>query len=327
VKATKQPEGRRYRRGSRTRRSQAAKGWAFRILFLAPALLFYAVFVVYAFGSTVAYSLFNWSGLGPISNFVGLGNYTFALTNTAVRDEIGNALLHNAVIFLVLEAVILLLGLGIAYLLTVVRERVARVLQVVYFIPMVMPTVILGYLWGMYLTPGTGVVSRLLSSVGLHGIDRPWLGDTHTALLTISFITAWAQTGYFVFIFVPALNAIPRDLLDAARVDGASSARAFRSVIVPLIAPTLVTATGLVFIVAFGTFDYVYVLEGLGGDPQFSTDVMATLAYRQAFGSAVAGGNSVLSMAATLSVIGFLIVLVVSALIVRLQRRASRRIS
>jgi raffinose/stachyose/melibiose transport system permease protein len=300
------------------------KNTAFRILFLAPALVLYVVFVVYAFISTVRFSFYNWSGLGPLRNFVGFENFVYSLSSSGIGKQVLNAIGNNIEIFLMLQTVITIVGVGVAYLLTVVRERVARFLQVIYFVPMVIPSVVVGYQWGMYLTPNKGALSRIMGALGLGRWERPWLGEAGTALVAITMITAWAITGYYVFIFVPAMNAIPNDLVEAARIDGASNARTFWKIIVPLIMPTYITATALIFIAAFGAFDFIYVLAGTGGYPQGSTDVLGILAYRWAFGSSVGGGNHVLSLAATISVIGFGIVFLASAILVALQRRVAR---
>jgi len=302
------------------------KSWPFMVSFLAPAVLLYLVFIIYPFLSSIRYSLFNWDGVGPIENFIGLKNYSFVLWSKSFSGQFWNAVLHNFYFFALTMILVSVLGLGISYLLTKIKETNSRVFQAIYFLPMVVPPIVIAYLWAMYLEPNSGAVSDILSVLHLNFMNVPFLGTPSTALPTIAVITVWATLGYNIFIFIPALNNIPAEITEAAQVDGASGSRTFFSVIFPMILPTYLTITTLVFIGAFGVFDYIYILEGVEGGPNYATDTLSILFFRTAFGSSVGGSAGGLGLAAAMAVIGFVIVMIASAGLVILQKRASQNL-
>lgn len=213
-------------------------------------------------------------------------------------------------------------GLLLAYLLMAVREGVSRWFQVIYFVPMVVPPVVVAYLFSMYLEPNYGVISDLLTSLHLNSLNVPFLGSQALALPTIAVITAWAGMGFPILIFIAAMINIPEELMEAAKVDGASRTRIFRAVIFPFIKPTFLTITTLNFVGAFGAFDYIYIMEGTQAGPNYATDVIGTLFYRTAFGGFGTTAQGV-GLATALAVLGFVIVMIASALLVFLQRKAS----
>lgn len=316
------------------RRARSVRTWeralerrrrmGFIALFLAPAAALYAVFIIYSMANSVRFSFFNWTGMGPLGDFVGLKNYAYVLAGTALSQQFWNALGHNIYFFLITLMLVSVGGLAIAYSLTLVSERSSHVYKTIFFIPMVIPPMVVAYLWGMYLEPSAGAIPMALRSLGLDAINLPVLGLQATALPTLAVITVWATLGLYIFIFIPAINGIPTEIFEAARVDGAGTVRIFFSIVLPNIWPTYITVTTLVFIGAFGVFDLVYILEGPAGGPNFSTDVLATLFFRSAFGSTQGGSSASMSLASAMAILGFLLVMCVAAVLVALQRRASR---
>jgi raffinose/stachyose/melibiose transport system permease protein len=284
-------------------------------------LLLYVVFVIYPFLSSLRYSLYNWDGVGPLSNFIGLKNYTYILFSHDFSGLFWRAVGHNLYFFVLSMILTAIFGLGLAYLLVMIHERPSRWFQVIYFIPMVVPPVVIAYLWSMYLEPNYGAIPGILKALHLNALNVPFLGSHALALPTIAVITAWAGMGFPILVFIAALISVPEELLDAARVDGAGRWRTFFSVVFPMIRPTFLTITTLNFVGSFGTFDYIYIMEGTQAGPNYATDVIGTLFYRTAFGGFGTTAQGV-GLATALAVIGFIIVMIVSAVFVWMQKRA-----
>lgn len=305
-------------RRKRTVRWQLARR-AF-LLLLVPGLGIYLAFIVYPFITSFAYSFYNWNGIGPLTGFVGLGNFLYILTSQSFAVFFYRAILHNLYLFGMTTVLTTIVGMIVAYLLTNISERASRVYQVIYFLPYVVPAVVVGFLASIYLEPNFGVVSTVLQQLGLSSLDLPWLGSETLALPMIALIGSWASIGFAMLIFLAAMVGLPTEVLEAARIDGANRVQLFTRIVFPLVRPTFITLMTLTFIGSFGTFDLIYVLEGTQAGPNYATDVTGTLFYRTAFGGFGTTAQN-MGLAASLAVVGFIIVIAVSALFVWLQRR------
>lgn len=305
-------------------RRRRPAGWSLRkrafLLLLVPGLAMYLAFIVYPFITSFAYSFYNWNGVGPLTNFIGLNNFSYILTSSDFSGFFYRAVLHNLYLFGISMVLTTIVGMIVAYLLTTIPERPARVFQVLYFLPYVVPAVVVGFLFSIYLEPNFGVLSTVLQNLGLSAWDQPWLGSESLALPTIGIIGAWSSIGFAMLIFLAAMVGLPTEILEAARIDGANRVRLFVSIVFPLVRPTFITLMTLTFISSFGAFDLIYVLEGTQAGPNYSTDVSGTLFYRTAFGGFGTTAQN-LGLAAALAVTGFIIVLAVSAIFVWLQKR------
>lgn len=280
----------------------------------------YLVFIVYPFISSIRYSLYNWNGVGPLTNYIGVNNFTYILFSHKFSPFFWRAVWHSFYFFAISMVLTSVFGLLLAYLLIAVNERTSRWFQVIYFIPMVVPLVVVAYVWSMYLEPNYGAIPRILS---IFHLNVPFLGDSALALPTIAVITAWAGIGLPILIFIAAMLNIPKEMIEAATVDGASRLRTFFSVVFPFIKPTFFTVMTLNFIGAFNAFDLIYVMEGTQAGPDYGTDVVGTLFYRTAFGGFGATATGV-GLATALAFVGFIIVMIVSVALVFLQRQASK---
>lgn len=298
------------------------KQWPIIIGFLAPALVLYTLFIIYPFLSSIRYSLYNWNGVGPLTDFIGLKNFTYVLFSHDFAPFFWRAILHNLYFFVLSMVLTSVFGLFFAYLLVSVNERVSRWFQVIYFIPMVVPAIVVAYIWSMYLEPNYGAFSRLLVMLHLNALNIPFLGTGGLALPTIAVITAWAGIGFPILIFIAAMITIPEEMIESAKVDGATRSKIFFSIIFPFIKPTFLTITTLNFVGAFGAFDYIYIMEGTQAGPSYATDVIGTLFYRTAFGGFGTTAQGV-GLATALAFVGFIIVMIASAILVLLQRKAS----
>jgi raffinose/stachyose/melibiose transport system permease protein len=288
--------------------------------FVAPGFILFGMFVIYPLISGIRYSLFNWTGTGPLINFVGIKNYTYALFDHEFAHQFWRAVGHNFYFFAISMVITLFVGIGLAYLLMIIKEKASQRYTVIYMLPFTLPPVAVAYIWAIYLEPNSGVLSNTLAFFHLQRFDLPFLGSPSLALPTIAVITAWVGMGFPVLVFLAALMEVPSELLEAATLDGAGKFRTLWSVLLPSIRPTILTITTMNFIGAFSTFDFIYILEGTQAGPNYSTDVLATLFYRTGFGGFGSTAQS-MGLASALAILGFLIVMIVSGIFIAIQRR------
>ncbi|MGI8404847.1 MAG: carbohydrate ABC transporter permease [Thermomicrobiales bacterium] len=293
------------------------------LLMLAPGLALYLAFIIWPFANTIRVSFYNWSGLGPMTDFVGLDNYTNLFTRAPINRQFSNALNNTAQVFLLSSVLSTFAGLMFALILSR-KISGSRIYQALYFMPNTLSVVVIGFLWNLLLNPQFGAVNAVLQRLGLSNLTRPWLGDPTFALPSIVAVSAWANMGFPILIFLAAILGIPSDLTEAARLDGASELRVIVSIVIPLLWPTLITLIVLNFIASINTFELVFAMEGSEGGPFFATDVLGTLFYRMAFGgSGGAHSGTGLGVAAALGTLMLLIVLPVSVFIIIYQRKVS----
>lgn len=289
---------------------------------VAPGFALFAAFVIYPLISAIRYSFYNWSGTGPLVDFVGFKNYTYTLFGSSFAQQFWRAIGHNLYFFAISMVLTLVVGLGLSYLLLIVNERASQRYSVIFMLPFTLPPVVIAYVWTIYLEPNTGVYYSIVKFLHLNALSAPFLGSTTLALPTIAVITAWVGMGFPVLVFLAAFTEVPTELIDAAGMDGAGRFRVLWSVLIPSIRPTILTITALNFIGAFSTFDLIYIMEGTQAGPNYSTDVLGTLFYRTGFGGFGSTAQS-MGLATALAIIGFGIVMFASAIFVWLQKRFS----
>ncbi|MGP3955981.1 carbohydrate ABC transporter permease [Nonomuraea sp. 3N208] len=289
--------------------------WRWIAVFCLPALALYGLFVVVPLVTAFYYGLFRWEGIRQ-AEFVGLGNYGEVLTRYPLSEEIPTALWHNVLFFVGTMAIQNTIGLGLAVLLYR-NPRGKRFFQTVFSLPYLISPLIVGYIWSLLLSPAFGPVNFILRTVGLESWARPWLGEPDTALPVLILVNAWQWVGGPMLIFLAALGGIPRELEEAAAMDGASAFRTFWSVRFPLLMPAVGVITVLTFIGCFNIFDLVYALGGSDGGPGGAMDVLGLLYYRTAF----EGGTNAIGESSALAMMIFACVFGVSVVLERFLRR------
>lgn len=295
--------GRAVRRPRHRSRQKAA--W----LFTAPALVAYAVFVLYPMGLTMQYSLYDWDGVGP-STWVGLDNYAQVFTDPELLDTI----LHAFELILYFCAVPVVLGLAIANTIRgIATTRLALAARTVLFVPQVIPLVAAGITWS-WLLASDGLVNQVLSAVGLGGVTRAWLGDFGTALPAVGVIGAWVLLGLCTLLLLAGMSKIDPTLYEAARIDGAGPLREFFSITVPSLRQEIGVCVTVTVIAALASFDIIYI--STQGGPGNSTMVPGLQIYRLAFFSREVG------LASALAVVLMVLVLACVLPIQRLTREA-----
>jgi raffinose/stachyose/melibiose transport system permease protein len=274
------------------------------LVFLAPAVIIYTLFMIYPLIDSLRLSFFRISQ-SEVS-FVGLDNYANLFTNPNFSWNFWNALKNNFVFFAVHMLVQNPIGLLLAALLAAGGAG-KNFFRTVLFMPTVLSVVIIGFIWQLILNPLWGVAESMLEAVGLGELFGPWLGKPETALVTVGLISVWQFIGIPMILFYTALIGIPDELVEAAHVDGANQWQIFWGIKFPLILPTVGIVTILTFVGNFNAFDLIYTMKGALAGPDFSTDIMGTLFYRTYFGQQLQLGNP--SMGATVAAMMFLIIL------------------
>jgi raffinose/stachyose/melibiose transport system permease protein len=272
------------------------------VVFLAPAVIIYTLFMIYPLVDSLRVSLY-----APDANgndvFVGLQNYQTLFTSNLWQPRITGAIRNNLVFFLIHMCVQNPLGLFLAALLSS-RIRGRSIYRTLIFIPTVLSVTLIGFIWRLILSPLWG--QALFDPFG---IDLPpLLGEAATALPVLSLVSVWQWVGVPMMLFLAALISIPDELIEAARVDGATSWGVFWGIKFPLILPTVGIVTVLTFVGNFNAFDLIYTTQTALAGPDFSTDLLGTLFYRTYFGFQLQLGSE--TMGATVAGVMFTIILI-----------------
>ncbi|WBB53707.1 sugar ABC transporter permease [Verrucosispora sp. WMMD573] len=252
------------------RRAAAPPWW-----FAAPALVLFAFVVLVPSARGVYYAFTDWDGLSPDLAFVGLGNFVDITRDPTARQAIWHTLVIAVSITIIQNGIGLLLALGVN---TVIKSR--NVLRVFLFAPAVVTPIVTAYLWRNLLGPD-GAINSLLAAVGLGSWQQDWLGDPEMALWSVVAVIVWQFAGYSMVIFLAGLQSVPKELYEAAAIDGTGPVRRFWSVVRPQLAPAITINLMLSIIGGIKLFDQVYALTG--GGPGHATDTISTLIYKEAF--------------------------------------------
>lgn len=296
---------------ARPRLSRRATRGLWIVAFLAPALVLFTGIMAYPVVAAMTYSLYKWDGIVH-TGVAGWDNFRRLLTQYPYSERMLTAFWHNVWTFALTMVVQNGLGLLFAVLLAG-RTWGARAYRAIFFMPVVLSLVIVGFLWQLFLNPVWGAVNKVLVAAGLGALVRPWLGDTQTALVTLILVNAWRWVGFPTIVFLAGIQGIPEDYLEAARLDGAGPAAVFRRITLPLLAPQVNIIVILTFIGAFNWFELPYVMQGVTGEPFHAADVLGLLFYRAAFG-AVDTGNPDVGIGSAIAVVMFLLILATSGL-------------
>jgi raffinose/stachyose/melibiose transport system permease protein len=266
-------------------RRETLVGW----LFVLPALLMYAVFVIVPFMLTIQYSFFKWNGVSP-ATWVGLKNY---VTIFQVPNLIGTII--NA-FWLVVWFSFIPVGLGLVVASVIHRVatgRLGTISRTVLFLPQVIPLVAAGIIWG-WLLALPGLINQILRAVGLGAITRAWLGDFDWALSAVGMVGVWVLLGFCIVLLQTGMAKIDPALYESARMDGAGWFREFVALTVPLLRYEIGVCLTVTVIAALAAFDIIWV--STAGGPGNSTSVPGIQIYVLAFTQRAVGLASALAV-------------------------------
>ena len=257
-------------------------------VFVLPAVTIFAIFYIIPFIWVFSYGLHDWDGILPTMTFVGLGNFKEILVDKIWWQSMANAGY--------ITLVALTLQNAVAFLLAWACDREIRAknfYRVLFFIPPVLSEVVVGLVWQWILDGNYGLLNHWLNAMGLHAWVRNWLSDPQTALTAVAIVHCWKGFGWGFLIFLAGLQTIPRELYEAARVDGANAWHSFKNVTIPLMIPVAVLVSILTIL---GTMQaFVLIIAMTGGGPAYHTDVpvlriLASMRGSSRFGYACAQG-------------------------------------
>ena len=257
------------------------RSWvAFLVL---PPIAFMSLFVVYPILSAFAYAFYEWRGLAR-GDFVGLANFREVLFGPTMAPVVWNAFLHN--VYALVALMIIQNGAGFFLAWLLYKEPFGfRFHRVAVFVPVVLSTIIVGFLWKLFLNPNFGLINQAFYGLGLDWLAKPWLGQSSTALPALILANAWHFIGFPTLVYLAGMQRIPYEIIEAARLDGTTEWQLLKNIVWPLVGPSTTILFTLLFIGAFNWFEIPYVMVGLDGSPFGATDVLGLVFYRTAFGN------------------------------------------
>lgn len=286
---------------------KALRSRSFIALALLPALLVFIMFVIVPIFWSVYYGFFEWKGLGS-ARFIGFDNYS-----EMFRDNIFWRALRNN-LHLMASAIIGQVPIALLLALLLLKNtRFSRFIRSAVFMPMVLSTVVIGLIWGYIYHPQFGLANYVLEMIGLESWTRAWLSDAKVNMLAISIPINWSNIGPYLIIFIAALQNIPSEIDDAAKIDGATGARKLFGITLPLVRDTIIVCIVLCISGSLKAFDHVIVMTG--GGPAQSTELLATYMYNNTFSIYRYGYGSAVST----------MIIVISALLIGINAMITRR--
>jgi raffinose/stachyose/melibiose transport system permease protein len=263
-----------------------------------PALVLTGAVIYLATAAGAFYAFTNWTGIGPY-NFVGVSNFVTVFHDSQLFGALVNTVLL-AVGFVVFTN---LIGLGFALALN--RTLKTRyVLRTLIFMPVVLSPIAVSYIW-KFIFAYDGSLNQILGDIGLGSLRHDWLAVPKLALGCVLVVMVWQSIGFVAVVYLAGLATVPRELEEAAAIDGAGPWRRFRRVTVPLIQPSLAIATTLTLVQGLRVFDQVMALTG--GGPDNATQTLATEIYQQTFTYQEFGLGAAMALVLTVFILVFTI--------------------
>lgn len=246
------------------------------LLVFLPSLILVGYFVYASIGWNVIVSLSDWRGLRPSYNIVGVFQYESLFHDPVFWISLEN----NLLLISLFVPGSLLLGLFLAILLNA-KVRAESTFRTIYLLPFALSFVITAALWAWMYNPSIGVINSLFARIGLGFLESGWVTDSSIAMYSIVLALIWQFSGYTMLVFLAGIRSIPESQMMAARVDGASSVKLYRHIVIPQLKFPALAAFVVLMVFALKAFDFIFILTG--GGPGYSTYVLPLLMYRETF--------------------------------------------
>ncbi|MEK3798304.1 sugar ABC transporter permease [Peribacillus sp. FSL H8-0477] len=258
------------------------------IIGLLPALLLYTIFAIVPILQSFYYSLMEWNGFSEMK-FVGLNNFKELFQDPLFWKSAKNNL------FVVMASVLGQIPIALVIALLLNRKlKGAKFFRTIGFLPVVLSTVVISLTWSLIYNTKNGLINELLRTVGLESLTQNWLGDTKWSMIAVCITVIWQFVGLYLIIFLAALQNIPEEVLEAAKIDGASEWMTTWKITIPMIWDTIIVAVILCISGSLRTFDLIYVMTH--GGPAHSTEVMALYMFNETFNKLQYGYGSAVSV-------------------------------
>lgn len=269
----------------RTKKKKGVDKVAFA--FIAPAFIFFTLFIIIPTVSSVYYSFTSWDGVSPTVKFIGLANYKEIFTSA----RFGNALKNTVILTFFISILENGFALGLALMVDHVKWG-KNLFRSAFYIPVLISGIVSGFIWKIMYNYNFGTLNAALDNMGLSDMKQDWLGNTSLTLLMIGIVLIWKGAGYYMIIYLASLQSVSPDLIEAAQIDGASPWQRFKAITVPLISGAFTINFTLSLINGLKVFDQINVMTD--GGPGFTSETLVYLLYkvgfnegRQGFGTAV----------------------------------------
>jgi len=248
------------------------------IMFITPAILFYAAFIMYPIFKSIFYSFYKVDILGTNTKlqFIGLKNYMDVFQDAVFWKSATNTLIWAFSSPLLEIPVALLLALALKK-----GTPITRFFRVAWFTPVLMPQIVVGIIWAWIYNSEWGLLNEILVRIGLGSLKNAWLGTPATSLPSLIVVTTWMWVGFNMVILLAAVSSLPGELTESARIDGAKNYQILFKIIIPLIKPVIVNLMILCFIGKMKVFDLIWATTQ--GGPMWSTETVATYTVKRAF--------------------------------------------
>ncbi|GAB1795583.1 carbohydrate ABC transporter permease [Priestia megaterium] len=257
-----------------TKKRKNLKNLGLFALFVGPALLAFCVIVLIPFFTGIYYSFTDWNGVNGTINWVGLDNFKYLFTEDKQFQQSFWVTTKYTVVAIILTNVV---GFVLAILVTQMLKT-RNILRTVFFMPNLIGGLLLGFVWQFIFVKGFASIGQI---TGISLFELPWLGDAKTAFWGIVIVSVWQGAGYIMLIYTAALQNVPQELIEAAKIDGASRWQILRHITIPMVAPAVTVCLFLTISWSFKVFDVNLSLTN--GGPFKSTEMLALNIYTEAF--------------------------------------------
>lgn len=257
-------------------------------IFVLPTIIILSAIIFIPIAMSVKYSLLDWDGVSK-GIFVGLDNYKNMFADARFLHSVRNSLLYAFVSIVIQLPISLLLALILA-----AGVKFEKFYRTVYFIPVIISTVVIGQLWIKIYNADYGLLNAFLQAIGQGNLAHDWLGQEDSALTSVFIPMLWQYVGYHMLIMYAGAKSISPDIYEAAKIDGASAVKTAWYITIPLLKPILKVCVTFSLIGALKVFDLVYVLTN--GGPLYATEMPSTLMYTSIFDSFKYGYGSAISV-------------------------------
>ncbi|MGK3718228.1 ABC transporter permease [Priestia megaterium] len=257
-----------------TKKRKNLKNVGLFALFVGPALLAFCVIVLIPFFTGIYYSFTDWNGVNGTINWVGLDNFKYLFTEDKQFQQSFWITTKYTVVAIILTNVA---GFVLAILVTQMLKT-RNILRTVFFMPNLIGGLLLGFVWQFIFVKGFASIGQI---TGISLFELPWLGDAKTAFWGIVIVSVWQGAGYIMLIYTAALQNVPQELIEAAKIDGASRWQILRHITIPMVAPAVTVCLFLTISWSFKVFDVNLSLTN--GGPFKSTEMLALNIYTEAF--------------------------------------------
>ena len=247
-------------------------------LFILPGLLIVLMFIYYPVIENIYSSLFSWTPFSDTREFVQLHNYSRLFDDSIFFTAIKNNLIHSVISLLIQVFGALVLA---AILEDTIFRKFSPLLRTVYFFPVLIPITVTGLLFSFIYNPQIGLLNKALDVIGLGQYTTGWLGESGTAFYAVVAMGQWIGLGYTTMLFIVAIQNIPQELYEAAKIDGCNKIQSFFYITVPQVKEMAFVVVIFTLSQSMLTFADVYVLTK--GGPGNSTQVLSTYLYQKAF--------------------------------------------